>query len=79
MSGNIKGIPVTVGGSISSTVGYTLNVPANKTVYMGYRVKYSVEEGTREMIDLVTGKVVSSNTYVVKNPKFGEYKLIDAK
>jgi len=46
---------------------------------MGYRVKYSVEEGTREMIDLVTGKVVSSNTYVVKNPKFGEYKLIDAK
>lgn len=44
---------------------------------MGYRVKYHIEEGTRECYDMVTGKVVSTNKYTVKTPLFGDYKLIN--
>ncbi len=33
---------------------------------MGDPVKYKVETGTREMYDMVTGSVISSNKYTVK-------------
>lgn len=54
----------------------TLNVGANKRVYMGYRVYYAVEKGTRELYDVVTGEVLRSYSYTVKVPQYGEYKLI---
>ncbi len=57
--------------------GYTLNVGANKRVYMGYRVRYEIETGTRECYDIVTGKVIDHNDYTVKTPIYGEYKLIN--
>lgn len=44
---------------------------------MGYRVKYKVETGTREMYDMVTGKVVRSNKYTVKKTMYGEYALLN--
>ncbi|QYY44759.1 hypothetical protein ACKE5C_19235 (plasmid) [Aneurinibacillus thermoaerophilus] len=77
VSGNIAGLGISTSGSISSSVGYTLNVPPNKRVYMGYRVRYSVEEGTNCLVDIVTGKVLSSSKYVVKRPIYGEYALLN--
>lgn len=79
ITGNVSGIDASVGSSISSDLGYTLNVGANKRVYMAYRVSYDVEKGTREMYDIVTGKVVKSNSYTIKSPSYGEYTLINYK
>lgn len=76
VSGEINGLGISTSKSISSSIGYTLNVAPNTTVYMGYRVYYKVEKGTREYYDLVTGKVISRNSYTVKVPQYGEYKLI---
>lgn len=76
VSGDIYGLNISTSASITSEIGYTLNVGANKRVYMGYRVYYAIEKGTRELYDIVTGEVLSSNTYTVKVPQYGEYKLI---
>lgn len=43
---------------------------------MGYRVYYKVETGTRELYDIVTGKVLRRKTYTIKIPQYGDYKLI---
>lgn len=77
VSGNIGGLNISTNISRSSTIGYTLHADPNSWVYMGYRVKYRTEEGTRECYDMVTGKVVSTNKYTVKTPLFGDYKLIN--
>lgn len=44
---------------------------------MGYRVYYKVETGINEYYDIVTGKVIRSDSYTVKTPQYGEYKLIN--
>lgn len=75
ISGSISGINVSTGSSKTSSVGYTLNVGANKSVYMGYRVRYEVERGTRVRTDVVTGKK-TRNSYTVKRPLYGEYRLL---
>lgn len=77
VSGNISGLNISANGSVSSSIGYTLNVTKNKRVYMGYRVYYKVETGINEYYDIVTGKVIRSNSYTVKIPQYGEYKLIN--
>ncbi len=77
VSGSIHDLGISTNASVSSSVGYSLNVPANSRVYLGYRVKYKVEKGTREHYDIVTGKVLDSNKYTVKKPLYGEYKLIN--
>lgn len=77
VDGNIGGLGISTNASRTSSVGYTLNVGANKTVYMGYRVRYSVEKGENHRVDIVTGKTISKSNYVVKKPKYGEYKLIN--
>lgn len=76
VSGNISGINVSLGGSKSSSKGYTLNVGANQNVYMGFRVRYAVESGIREKYDFTTGKVYERNSYKVRKPQYGEYALI---
>lgn len=76
VSGEIYGINVSVGGSISSVIGYTLNGTPGKTQYIGFRVKYRVEEGVRYKYNQITGKLVSSNTYKVMKPVNGEYALL---
>lgn len=75
VSGKIKGISVSFGGSRASEVGYTLNVGGNQTRHMVFRVKYAVETGTREVYDAVTGKVIGRNTYTAKTVLNGEYAL----
>ncbi|XAO97493.1 hypothetical protein ABBS62_08565 [Bacillus subtilis subsp. subtilis] len=67
VSGSISGLGISTAGSVASSKGYTLNVGANKRVYMAYRVRYNVEEGYNCRKDIVTGKCVSKKKYVVKN------------
>ena len=76
IEGETYGLIISASGSVSTTIGYTLNVPANSTAYMAYRVYYSVEEGTREVYDYALDRVISSNHYKVKAPLYGQYKLI---
>lgn len=77
VSGDVSGLGFSLNLSVSNAKGYTLNVAPDKVVYMGYRVRYKVEKGTRELYDIVTGKVISSNKYTIKTPMYGEYKLIN--
>lgn len=77
VSGSIQGLGISRSGSVSSSMGYTLNVDKNKRVYMGFRVYYQVETGINEYYDVATGKVIRSNSYTVKKPQYGEYKLIN--
>ncbi len=76
-SGNISGIGLSTGASVSTSVGYTLNVGPNKRVYMGYRVYYKVETGTNEFYDTLTGEVLTSTPYMIKIPQYGEYTLFN--
>lgn len=78
VSGSIEGLGISTSKILTSTKSYTLSVPKDKIVYMGYRVKYKVETGTREYYDLTTGKIISSNQYTVKTPLEGEHKLVTA-
>ncbi|MBU8569496.1 hypothetical protein KM900_02700 [Bacillus subtilis] len=75
VSGSISGLGISTAGSVASSKGYTLNVGANKRVYMAYRVRYNVEEGYNCRKDIVTGKCISKKKYVVKKPMYGEYAL----
>ena len=77
VSGNISGLGISVHISKKSAKGYTLNVGANRRVYMAYRVCYRVETGTNEYYDAITGKVYSSSSYTVKVPQYGEYGLVN--
>lgn len=77
VSGSIDGLGISTTKTISSAKNYTLNVAADRKVYMGYRVYQKIETGTREYYDVVTGKVIRSNSYTVKTPQYGEYKLIN--
>ncbi len=77
ISGSIAGLGISTGASITSMNGYTLNVGANKRVYMGYRVYYRVETGINQYYDITNGRVIRSNRYTVKVPQYGEYILIN--
>jgi hypothetical protein len=77
VSGSVQGLNINTGVSVSSSKSYSLTVGPNRNVYLGYRVVYDVEKGTRETYDVVTGRVISTNTYTVKKPRHGGYKLID--
>nr|WP_295970088.1 hypothetical protein [uncultured Bacillus sp.] len=77
VSGTISGLGISTSKTISNSIGYTLSVGANRKVYLGYRVYYKVEKGTRQYYDVTTGKVISSNSYTVKTPQYGQYALIN--
>lgn len=74
VKGNIQGLDVSINGTVSSSVGYTLHVGGNQTAYIGYRVLYLVEEGTRVVRD--GSGVISQNTYIARKPIRGEYALL---
>lgn len=76
ISGNIQGISVNAGGSVTSSVGYRLNGTPGLTQYVGFRAKYKVEEGVRYKYNQTTRKLVSTNTYKVMKPIKGEYALL---
>lgn len=75
ISGVVHGLNVGGNASVSSGVGYTLHVPGNRRAYIGFRVLYRVETGTR-VASFYDGKVHSKNNYTVKIPIRGEYSLI---
>ncbi|MCR6097686.1 hypothetical protein HXA31_00435 [Salipaludibacillus agaradhaerens] len=73
-SGSYANLGFSLKKSKSSSMGYTLNVSKNYRVYLGYRVKYNVEKGTRIT---KTGKAVRDrSSYKIKTPIYGEYKWI---
>lgn len=76
VSGNISGLGISTSGSVSSKIGYTLNADPNTTSYLGYKVRYKVEEGINEFYDSTNGRVIASNKYTVKKPLYGQYALI---
>lgn len=77
ISGEVYGINIATNASLESSIGYTLNASPNSRVYVGYRVLYQVERGTREYCDgIVNPRVISKNPYTVKTPQYGEYVLI---
>lgn len=79
VSGDVFGLTFTGETTIKSSVGYTLFTEPNKTQYMAYRVQYKVERGVREKRSMMTGKVVSTNSYTVKRIDHGQYYLVTVK
>lgn len=77
ISGGNPFVNIVASGSASSSVGYTLNVGANKVVYMGYRVYNKIETGTWEKYNYITGIVVQSGNYKAVSPQYGDYSLIN--
>lgn len=81
ISGDVSFINVSASGSVSSSIGYALHVGPYQQVYMGYRVMYKVERGTREKYCSAIGcegsPPVESNNYIAKSPQYGEYALIN--
>lgn len=76
--GAINGINVTLGGSVTSSASYSINVGKNRRVYIGCRVLMNVESGIREKVNAKTGQVVSRNNYTVKRPSsIPEYTLLN--
>lgn len=74
--GSILGLSFNILASVSSDKGYTLNVGANQSAYMGFRARFSVEEGIRQTVSVITGQILSENTYVAKTPLYGDYILV---
>lgn len=74
IKGSVQGIDVSVNGTVSSSVGYTLHIGGNQRAHIGYRVLYLVEEGTRIVSD-GSGEL-SRNTYIARKPIRGEYALL---
>ncbi|MFF5400635.1 hypothetical protein ACFY5J_25045 [Peribacillus butanolivorans] len=77
VTGDVKGLSYSLGKTVTSSVNYTLNVPKYTNVYMGYRVKYAVEEGENHRIDIVTGKTISKKKYKIKKTMNGQYQLVE--
>lgn len=75
-TGEISELGFAVGTELSSSVGHSINVPANRTAYLGYKVMWYIEEGIREKRSAISNQVLSENTYTVKIPQYGQYGLI---
>ncbi|MDJ0333531.1 hypothetical protein [Planococcus sp. S3-L1] len=75
VNGAYSNLGLSLNKTKTSITGYTLTHAKNTRVYMGYRVKYSVETGTR--VATRNGFVISRLPYTVKTPIIDEYKLIN--
>lgn len=78
VTGNIGKLGINTSVSLTNKIGYTLEVGKYSNKYMAYRVYYEVETGVREFYDMVTGRVISRNDYIVKVPQYGAYTLLNA-
>lgn len=76
LSGGYGSLGFSYNKSITSTIGYMLNVPKNSRVYLGYRVLYNVETGTR--VTKIGTAIRSRDKYTIKVPMYGEFKLLNA-
>lgn len=74
--GTIDGLGINTSSSISSTLGHSISTSNPGTWYLAFRVKYNVEKGTRVYVSGVDSTKVIENSYTVKKPIYGEYKLI---
>lgn len=73
VSGNIKGIvTIGTGASITTASSKSWSIGKNKRCYAECRAEFKVERGTRKKISMNSGKVVSTNSYTVKQPR-GKY------
>ena len=79
ISGDVRGLNMGAEVSKTSSVGYTINAEPKTRSYMGYRVRYKVEEGENHYVDIALGKIISKKKYKKKTPLHGEYKLIEVK
>ena len=76
-SGAYKELGFKLNVSISTTIGYSLTLQANKVAYMAYAMQYKVETGTRVKSSNITGTIVSREPYRVETPTNGRYSLVD--
>lgn len=78
-SGSVGGVGAELGvnmhATISSSIGYTLNVPSGYTGYMAFRARYKVITGIRESYDPGTGKIYERNNFTIKQPIYGHHFL----
>lgn len=77
ITGAISGLNINTSVTLSTDTTCEFDVKPYRSVYIGHRVLYAVEKGTRECYDVTNGKVVSSNAYTVKTPIDDEYRLIN--
>lgn len=75
-SGAYSGLGFSFSKSLSSTLGYTLNLAPYQKAYMGWKVMNKVERGTR--VTKMGSNIISRDTYVVKIPQYGQYALLRA-
>lgn len=78
VSGDLQGLSYSASTSVSTSIGYSINVPPNKTMYMAFRVRYEVESGMNARYNTITGQLVSRKPYTIKTPLYGDYILKDA-
>lgn len=76
LSGGTQGLSFSGSTSITSELGYTLNVPAGRTGYIAFRCYYRIERGTRETVSSMTGQVIATTSYTAKIPQHGAYHLV---
>ncbi|WP_100066004.1 hypothetical protein [Miniphocaeibacter massiliensis] len=78
VTGSVAGLSIGSNVTQKSKVGYSLSTKNKGTWYIGFRVKYNVETGTRRVRSGWSGLVRSTNKYTVKIPikGSGEYKLL---
>lgn len=79
VTGTIDGLGISTSSSVSSEIGYNLSTSNPGTWYLAFRPKYKVEKGTRVYVSGVDSTKVIENSYTVKKPIYGEYKLIKVK
>lgn len=76
ISGSATWADVGIGSSKSSSKSYTMNVPKNSRVFLGYRMKYKVERGKKCRAHVISKKCTTKGTsYTIKRPSLGEYAL----
>ena len=76
ITGEVSGLGFGVGTEVSSSVGYTINVPANRTAYMSFKAWCVFEEGIREKRSTLNNQIISENDYIIGFPQYGQYELV---
>lgn len=67
-SGIIKGLGLSLGGEVRTSTTVKQTLPPKKVGYLGIKVQYKVETGTRIVKDMLTNKIISKNKYTIKTP-----------
>lgn len=76
VNGSISGLGYSLGKAITTQLGYSGKVPPNKVGYMGHKMYYKVETGTRQKIHGISGRVVEENYYTIRTPQYGQFDIL---